>query len=80
VSDSARLALIRLREQGVEALCWFLSEPQACTSVCWPLGVFVTRQQVFDPLAWYGAAMTALCGGQGDPSFVGCSVVKAASR
>jgi hypothetical protein len=28
VSDSARLALVRVREQDVDALCWFLSESQ----------------------------------------------------
>jgi hypothetical protein len=48
-------------------LGWFLSESQACTSVCRLLGVFVARRQVIDPPAWCGMATTALGEGRGDP-------------
>jgi hypothetical protein len=42
--------------------------------------VFVARRQVFDSSAWCGAGTTVLFRGRRDPSFVGNSIVKTASR
>ena len=68
-STSTRLALERASEQSAAALGINSRVNQTCMSVSWHLTILETCWQVFDSLAWCGAALTTLCGDVETPIF-----------
>ena len=67
MSESAKLAQDWVSVQGVATLWLVLEWTTTCISVCWPYGALVACRQVFDSPAWFGAAVTIVCGWRGEP-------------